>query len=163
MLTNCNNLDDLRELPTEIQSKLTQIGREQRSELTKYRLKGEDIIFRYTDLEIGAIWNGIGPDWFPAWLRHIVTWLRPYMSVASVIHDLEWWESDGSKRRFTESNDRLYENGCIIADALGWCNPNRYLVKGRALRFKHACQQFGWSAWLYSYEQRCKREHKKEQ
>ena len=64
------------------------------------------------------------------------------------IHDIEWHESDGSKEKFTESNNRFKNNGCTVAKAnYSWWNPLRYIVMNHARRFGNICQLFGWAAW----------------
>ena len=64
------------------------------------------------------------------------------------IHDIEWHESDGSKEKFTESNNRFKTNGCTVAKAnYSWWNPLRYIVMNHARRFGNICQLFGWAAW----------------
>ena len=64
------------------------------------------------------------------------------------IHDIEWHESDGSKEKFTESNNRFKTNGYTAAKAnYSWWNPLRYIVMNHARRFGNICQLFGWAAW----------------
>ena len=39
--------------------------------------------------ELFSIYNGIGPDSFPEWLRGLVSALHPSLAVAAFIHDIE--------------------------------------------------------------------------
>lgn len=112
-------------------------------------LENREILSKYTDAELAAIFNGIGPDAFPQWLRAALDTLHPSLAPVAFIHDVEWHESDGTKASFTESNARFRRNGCKVASAsFGWCRLRRYKVMWDAVKFAHICQRFGWSAWL---------------
>ena len=114
----------------------------------KYRLEGREIIGKYNMQELCSIYNGIGPDAFPQWLRKGISALNPSLAVVAFIHDIEWHESDGSKEGFKASNDRFRTNGRRVADAeYAWYNPRRWLVRHQAARFARLCQSFGWSGW----------------
>ena len=114
----------------------------------KYDLEGREILQKYAPVKLAKIYNGIGPDSFPAWLRYVITDLHPSLAVVALIHDVEWHESDGSKEKFTASNKRFKYNGYKVAKAeYGWYNPLRYIVMNDARRFGNLCQIFGWAAW----------------
>lgn len=114
----------------------------------KYQLEGREIIGKYNMQELCSIYNGIGPDAFPQWLRKGISALNPSLAVVAFIHDIEWHESDGSKEGFKASNDRFRTNGCKVADAeYAWYNPRRWLVRHQAAKFARLCQSFGWSGW----------------
>ena len=120
-----------------------------------YELDGREVLSKYSVKELANIYNGIGPDSFPGWLRAILDALHPSLAAVAFIHDVEWSESDGTKKSFTASNDRFKANGCKMAKALyGWWRPRRYLVMNDACRFAAICQSFGWSAWLAPFESR---------
>ena len=112
------------------------------------QLENREIIRKYKITELASIYNGIGPDSFPEWLRGLVSTLHPSLAVVAFIHDIEWHESDGSKEKFTESNNRFKNNGYTVAKAnYSWWNPLRYIVMNHARRFRNICQLFGWAAW----------------
>lgn len=112
------------------------------------QLENREIIRKYKITELAGIYNGIGPDSFPEWLRGLVSALHPSLAVVAFIHDIEWHESDGSKEKFTESNNRFKTNGYTAAKAnYSWWNPLRYIVMNHARRFGNICQLFGWAAW----------------
>jgi len=114
----------------------------------EFRLENREIIGKYTLSELCSIYNGIGPDSFPEWLRDVISSLHPSLAVVAFIHDIEWHESDGSEEKFAESNNRFKTNGYRLAKAgYGWWNPLRYIVMNQARRFGNLCQLFGWSAW----------------
>ncbi len=130
------------------------------------RLENREIIDRYTMPELCSIYNGIGPDSFPDWLRGCISALHPSLAVVAFIHDIEWHESDGSEEKFAESNARFKTNGDKVAKAsYGWWNPLRYIVMNDARRFGNLCQIFGRDAWCSPCQcavcrKKCKSEEK---
>ena len=49
-------------------------------------LEGVHILDKYSVEEIGKIYNGIGPDRFPAALREFLNKLHPTLQVVALIH-----------------------------------------------------------------------------
>ena len=122
--------------------------RELKQKADAFQLENREIIGKYTLEELCSIYNGIGPDSFPDWLRDVISSLHPSLATVAFIHDIEWHESDGSKEKFAESNARFKTNGYRVAKAeYGWWNPLRYIVMNQARRFGNLCQLFGWPAW----------------
>ena len=123
------------------------------SEARALNLENVGILDRYSVEEVSAIYNGIGPDRFPEWLREMLDDLHPSLCVVALIHDLEYYEG-GSKEEFTESNERFYRNGKIVAFAkYAWYDPRRYFVWNRARQFRNICNQYGWSGWKKTAEE----------
>ena len=121
----------------------------------KYELDGRIRLSGHTDEELASMYNGIGPDAFPQWLRSLLDALHPSLAPVAFIHDVEWSASDGTKESFSASNARFKRNGYRIAKAMyGWWNPRRYLVMNDARRFGNLCEFFGWEAWRAPYEKR---------
>ena len=119
------------------------------------QLENREILCKYTLTELSAIYNGIGPESFPQWLRAALDAVHPSLAPVAFIHDVEWHESDGSEAAFAESNARFRRNGCKVAcAAFGWWRPRRYKVMWDAVKFARVCQRFGWSAWRAPYEAR---------
>lgn len=115
----------------------------------KLKLENREILDKYKLTELASIYNGIGPDSFPEWLRSAISSLHPSLAVVAFIHDAEWHESDKSRKKFTESNTRFKENGYRVAKAeFSWFNPRRYLVMNDARRYGNYCELFGWQGWL---------------
>ena len=83
----------------------------------RLQLENREIIRKYSMTELAGIYNGIGPDSFPEWLRNAISALHPSLAVVAFIHDIEWHESDKSKEKFTESNSRFKRNGYTVARA----------------------------------------------
>ena len=133
----------------------TEEARRLRELCEKYELEGREILAKYTDGQLAAIYNGIGPEAFPQWLRAALDAVHPSLAPVAFIHDAEWHESDGSASSFEASNDRFRRNGCKVAcAAFGWWRPRRYKVMWDAVKFARVCQRFGWSAWRAPYEAR---------
>ena len=125
------------------------------NELKELRAKAETLqldhvecLRQYSLTQLSAIYNGIGPDAFPEWLRDCISALHPSLAVVALIHDVEWHETDKSKEKFTESNERFKQNGYKVAQTeFSWYNPRRYVVMNQARRFGNYCQLFGWDTW----------------
>ena len=122
--------------------------KELRAKAESLQLDNAAILRRYNMQQLCAIYNGIGPDSFPDWLRECISALHPSLAVVALIHDVEWHETNKSKEKFTESNDRFKQNGYKVAKSeFEWYNPRRYVVMNQARRFGNICQLFGWDAW----------------
>ena len=120
-------------------------------------LENRELLAKYTDEQLSDMFNGIGPQGFPGWLRKALDALHPSLKPVAMIHDVEWSESDGRRETFDESNERFRRNGIAVACAsFGWWRPRRYKVMWDAVKFARICQRFGWSAFLAPYEARKK-------
>ena len=118
-------------------------------------LEGREILAKYTDEELAALFNGIGPEAFPPWLRAVLDFIHPSLEPVAFLHDAEWELSDGTKESFTASNERFKRNGYKVAKAdFGWWRPRRYVVMNHARRFGNICQAFGWSAWMAPFKEK---------
>ena len=113
----------------------------------KLHLENVEILDRYSVEEISVIYNGIGPDRFPDWLRKIVTESAELFEAAALIHDVEYDEG-GTREQFTAANDRFRRN-CytLVKDQYGWYDIRRYLWMNKARRWSNYCELFGWSGW----------------
>ena len=81
------------------------------------QLEHVEILDKYSITQVESIYNGIGPDRFPAIIRKALNKLHPTLLVVALIHDLEYHEG-GTREQFTESNDRFYRNGKTAAFAM---------------------------------------------
>lgn len=119
-----------------------------RARCEEWGLENREILAKYSDAELARIYNGIGSDGMPAWLRDALSFLSPDLEPTALVHDVEWHEADGTRESFTASNDRFKRNGRRSARRR-FCalDPRRYLLMNRARRFGNYCQMFGWEAW----------------
>ena len=121
----------------------------------KYELEGREVIHGFSNTQLGSLYNGIGPESFPGWLRAVIDFLHPSLEPVAFIHDIEWSLSDGTKDSFTASNKRFKRNGSKVAKAeYAWYNPRRYKVMWDAAKFARVCQRLGWAAWIAPFEER---------
>jgi len=120
-----------------------------------YGLEGRERIGAHTDDELCRLYNGIGPESFPGWLRAVLDALHPSLAPVAFIHDIEWSDSDGTRESFTESNRRFRRNGIKVACATYplW-RLRRYKVMWDAWKFARICQRFGWAAWYAPFAER---------
>ncbi len=115
----------------------------------KYELEGRGVLDGFPNTKLASMYNGIGPEKFPGWLRAVLDFIHPSLAPVAFIHDVEWTLSDGTKESFTASNKRFKRNGSKVAKAeYAWYNPRRYAVMNSARRFGNICQTFGWAAWM---------------
>lgn len=123
-------------------------------ELTRvFGLEDTERLDKYTFGELRGIFNGIGAESMPKWLRKLVSGLHPSLEPVALIHDVEWHETDGNKDTFTATNVRFKANSKRIAFCLyAWYNPRRYMVWNQGCRFGRLCQSFGWRAFLAGYK-----------
>lgn len=121
----------------------------------RFGLEGREILGKYTNTELGSMFNGIGPDRFPGWLRALLDFIHPSLAPVACIHDVEWSESDGTKESFKASNRRFRRNGFKVARAsFKWWRPRRYIVMWHSWKFARICQRFGWAAWMAPFDAR---------
>jgi len=92
------------------------------------------------------LYNGLGPDRFPAWLRRVVTRLFAMFEPSALIHDWEYVFMPKSYFAFTAANLRFAVN-CLLSalDAVGAANMVRESVCGLFLAL--LCQLFGWRGY----------------
>ena len=111
-------------------------------------LENRELLAKYTDEQLSDMFNGIGPQGFPGWLRKALDALHPSLKPVAMIHDVEWGESDGRRETFDESNERFRRNGITVAcESFGWWRPRRYKVMWDAVKFARICQAFGSGAF----------------
>lgn len=121
----------------------------------KYDLEGREILDTFTNAELQSVFNGIGPEAFPDWLRAVLDFIHPSLEPVAFIHDGEWARSDGTEESFTASNMRFFLNGVKVAQAeFAWWRLRRYAVMFNAWKFSRICQRFGWSAWMAPFAER---------
>ena len=119
-----------------------------REKCEEWELDGNVVLDYYSDRDLANIYNGLGSDSMPAWLRKAATFLSPDLEPTALIHDVDFERADGTRKSFDEANRRFKRNGYKSARKLyGWADPRRYLLMNRARRYGNYCQLFGWDAW----------------
>ena len=113
----------------------------------KEQLEGREILADFELAELARIYNGIGPDRFPDWMRELVTEASSLFEPAALIHDVRY-HIGGTIEDFTEANAEFRRN-CdrLIAARFAWYDPRRYLWHFRAWRYAGYCQEFGWEGY----------------
>ena len=115
--------------------------------ITKHGLAGKELLESFTVSEIVRIYNGVGPDRFPDWLRKIITEANGLFEPAALIHDVRY-HVGGNFNNFTEANVEFRENCYTLVNAAySWYDPRRYKWLFRAWRYAGYCQEFGWEGY----------------
>lgn len=116
---------------------------------------GIDIPSDVPDAEVERIYNGIGAEWMPAWLRTALTWLfGKVLAPAVFAHDYRYAHGKGTQLDFQQTNAQLAIDGRVCADAeYGWYNPLRYATRALAKKFAKICDLFGMPAYLEAIEE----------
>ena len=110
-------------------------------------LAGRDILKEFSLEKIQQIYNGLGPDRFPGWLRKIITLANGLLEPAALIHDLRF-DKGGTRADFTAANDEFRANCYTLVDAAySWYDPRRYTWRFRAWRYARYCDRFGWEGY----------------
>lgn len=110
-------------------------------------LEGAEVLDRFSITEIKGIYNGIGSDVLPDWLRQLITEVAGVFEPAAILHDVEY-HIGGNWEKFTEVNSR-FERNCkeLVKRKFGWYNPKRYIWLNKARRWANYCQLFGWQSF----------------
>ena len=113
------------------------------------QLDGRQILDKYTDEELAEIFNGIGSDGFPEWLRIAISTLHPSLMAVALIHDVQWHERALiieliaeiiDRENFHESNEIFDINATKMAKFnYALLDPRRYIVEFRGWRFSKYC------------------------
>ena len=126
-------------------SRLTTVARQ-------HGLSGLAILGSFSLEELESIYNGIGPDRFPDWLRAIVTEANGLFEPAALIHDVRY-HIGGTRKDFAAANDEFRENCYTLVNAAyPWYDPRRYKWLFRAWRYAGYCQEFGWEGYRKTEE-----------
>jgi len=122
------------------------------------QLENRDILDKYSDEQLAGIFNGIGPDRFPSWLRWLISKLHPSLMAVAMIHDTEWYERQihgapstetEDKNDFHSSNARFKRNGYRMAKFRhSAMSIERYVVEFDAWKFSLCCNtSYGFESW----------------
>lgn len=73
------------------------------------KLKGADILSKYTDEQIAESFNGAGSSASPKWQRWVLTKILQKKLPAVMIHDMKF-RKGGTEADFRKANEELREN-----------------------------------------------------
>lgn len=123
-----------------------------RSKAEQLQLEGSGLLAEYDAVELSVIYNGIGPDRFPDWLRRAVTRSAELFEPAALIHDLEYFIG-GGEADFSAANERFRRNcGRLVKAEYPWWFPLRYAWLNKARRWANYCQAFGRAGYNFRDE-----------
>lgn len=116
-------------------------------EALKACLSGWVVLTPYSHQALAEIYNGIGPDRFPEWLRKIITGYGEIFEPAALIHDVRY-HIGGTKKDFTSANDEFRENCYLLVKGkYEWWRPMRYILMNKGRRWSNYCEEFGLSGY----------------
>lgn len=108
-----------------------------------WQFEGTDIFKHYSDEQLVKVFNGIGPDRFPAELRDALDELNPTLMPVALIHDMQY-DFGGTEKDFYEDNAMFKRNGSRGACAVyPWYDPRRWWVRNQARVFSKICDKYG--------------------
>lgn len=125
------------------------------------KLENRSILKTNTPKELTKIFNGIGSDGFPEWLRIAISKLHPSLMAVALIHDVEWHKREQQTKKkivisekddyieFRASNKRFDINATKMAKYnYGFFDPRRYIVEGIGWNFARLCNKnIGFKWW----------------
>ncbi|MBQ9501778.1 MAG: hypothetical protein IJU70_06455 [Lentisphaeria bacterium] len=113
----------------------------------QHNLAGLAVLWNFSMEELQRIYNGLGPDRFPQWLRDLVTEASGLFEPAALIHDVRF-HVGGTRGDFSAANVEFHENcKTLVKAAYAWYDPRRYKWLFRAWRYYRYCQDFGWDGF----------------
>ncbi len=102
-------------------------------------------LLRHKDAK--KVCNGLGPAWFPAWLRALANTLCPALITAALIHDMRY-HLGGSSRARRSADAEFMANALIAAEAkYPYFPPAKWLTEQVALKMFHLLRLAGKPAW----------------
>ena len=111
----------------------------------------EGLVWSMSAVTLAEIYNGAGADWMSERFRSRLTKLLALFEPAFLVHDRDFWCSNGTREGFDEANDRLEFNCLKIANAaypLAEQPLRRIRAREAALAIGEACRLGAWKAWL---------------
>ena len=124
-----------------------------RREVLRLDLSRSPVFDLLTPAEFAAIYNGYGPDDWPAELRAAITWLYDNWEPLAAVHDVDFSRSDGTRKGWLEATARWGINASLaLSDRYpmrkAWLWPAR-AVAWTKLRASYRALQLGsWGAWV---------------
>lgn len=93
--------------------------------------------------------NGIGAEWFPAWLRWIINTLFPALVIVADIHDIRYAIGGNAETR-RKADTEFLANGYIVAEEIyGHAFPVRWMAELTVRLMYRSLRIAGRLAWEY--------------
>ena len=90
---------------------------------------------KISSIRLDRIYNGIGAEWMPKFLRNIITYICDRLEAPALVHDYEYSIGKKSFWQFTVANLRFAYNSAK-------CRRPLLGISGAIL-----CELFGWGAY----------------
>ena len=73
-----------------------------------YDLEGRAVLDGFKNTELASMYNGIGPEDFPGWLRAVLDFLHPSLAPVAFIHDVEWSLSENAPKKSDKTGQTCF-------------------------------------------------------
>lgn len=117
-----------------------------------------------TPAQFAAIYNGYGPDSWPAEIRAAVTWIYDNWTTLAGVHDVDFHFSDGKRKTWLEVTARWDVNVSIalearypLRNAFLW--PARVIAWAKLRAAWRVLRAASWGAYFDAYQARLEREN----
>jgi len=115
------------------------------------------------DQELSRIWNGVGAESWPVFMREFITWIYRHFETSALIHDVRFDYSDGTILGCKLANQEMFDNLHLTLSLLyPWHKP--WLLPFRAwAHFKICCAEqaltsvAGYEAYYQAFVAKSKR------
>ena len=118
-------------------------------------LKTREGFYRLEPEDVAAVWNGMGPDAWPAGLREWISQKLEAVLPCSMPHD-DWYENgnDGTRETWERTQREWHENAELcLADAARTCGWWRRIVnRYRSELAEQVLEMGGYACWRAAYE-----------
>lgn len=118
---------------------------EQFRKASSYGLSGAELL--EDPAVVHAECNGIGPEWFPAWLRWSISAICPSLVLAADIHDIRYAIGGNGNDRLRADAEFLANVVIIAAARYRYFPPLRRLVECLGFRMYRVLRFAGGKAW----------------
>ena len=114
-----------------------------------YNLEINSEYWKLKQSDLLGIYNGIGPDSFPDYIRNKLSQMLELLLPAVLIHDIDFYFSDCTPKSFYESNNRFYRNiKKIIKHNYSPYSFRYWLYMYYATNLRYFVMAHGWSSWI---------------